>query len=59
MDRNSNFITCFHLIHHLIKIYATITSSTPQQQVLSCIRKATFYMAAVFFAIKAEKTYSQ
>ena len=58
MDRNSNFIICFHLIHHLIKMYATITSSTPQQ-VLSCIRKATFYMAAVFFAIKAEKTYNQ
>ena len=58
MDRNSNFIICFQLIHHLIKICASITSSTPQQQVL-CIRKTTFYMVAVFFAIKAEKTYNQ
>ena len=58
MDRNNNFIICFHLIHHLIKIYASITSSTPQQLLL-CIRKATFYVAAVFFAIKDEKTYNQ
>ena len=31
----------------------------PLNQVFLCIGKATFYMAAIFFAIKAEKNYNQ